>query len=117
MNNHGIRKKSGKIICSIYVPNYYAINAKVSEDEQNAAIDFLIWLNEPKNIQKYVIDEFKAIPYNANSSYSITDSYSRSIIEYMDAGNVISNPYMGVPKPWIRDVVAGRLMEDYLTKQ
>lgn len=102
---------------SVYVPNYYAINAKISEDEQNAAVDFLIWLNEPKNIQKYVIDEFKAIPYNANSSYSITDSYSQSIISYMGEDKVISNPYMGVPKAWIRDVVASTVMEEYLTKK
>lgn len=101
---------------SVYVPNYYAVNAKVSVEEQQAAIDFLVWLSKPENIQKYIIDEFKSIPYNADSSYSITDSYSQSIITYMTEGKFISNPYMGVPKAWIRDVVASKVMEEYLTK-
>lgn len=101
----------------IYVPNYYAINAKVSADEQEAAIDFLIWLSKPENIQKYVINKLKFIPYNADSSYTITDSFSKSIITYMDEGNFLSNPYMGVPKPWYRDAIASKLMEEYLTKK
>lgn len=101
----------------VYVPNYYAINSKVSAEEQEAAIEFLNWLSKPENIQKYVIDEFKSIPYNADSSYNIADSYSQSIITYMDEGRFLSNPYMGVPKPWIRDVIAAKVMEEYLTKK
>jgi|GEM_PF-4999223 len=35
----------------------------------------------------------------------------------MDEGRFLSNPYMGVPKPWIRDVIASKVMEEYLTKK
>lgn len=102
---------------SVYVPNYYVINKKVSADEQEAAIDFMIWLGKHTNVQKFIINDFKSIPYNADSTYSIEDSYSKSIISYMEEGKVMSNPYMGVSKPWIRDVIAGTLMEKYLTKK
>ncbi|GAB1433066.1 hypothetical protein MASR2M29_16910 [Spirochaetota bacterium] len=101
----------------IYVPNYYAINAKVSKEEQEAAFDFFVWLAKPANTQKYIIDSFKAIPYNADSSFTITDSLSRSIISYNESGKFISNPYMGMPKPWYRDVVAGKVMEEFLNKK
>lgn len=101
----------------VYVPNYYAINARVSPAEQEAAMNFLVWLGKPANVQKYIINDFKAIPYNADASYSITDSLSRSIISYMNEGKFLSNPYMGVPKPWYRDVVATKVMESFLNRK
>ncbi len=100
----------------IYVPNFYALNAKVSAEEQEAAMDFLLWMHKPENVQKYVINDFKAIPYNAVSSLEISDSFSKSIMTYLDEGNFISNPYMGVPKPWYRDDIAAKVMENFLIK-
>ena len=100
----------------VFVPNFYAINAKVSAAEQEAAMKFLLWMNKPENIQKYTIDQFKAIPFNAGASFKITDALSRSLMTYIDEGRFISNPYMGVPKPWYRDDLGTKVMEQFLIK-
>ena len=36
---------------------------------------------------------------------------------YLDKGAFISNPYMGMPKPWYRDDIAGNVMEKFLNKK
>lgn len=113
----GMTAKQFNEAIPIYVPNYYVINAKVSKAEQDAAVDFLLWMNSKENVQKYIVGDFKAIPYNADSSFTITDSLSKSIISYLDKGAFISNPYMGMPKPWYRDDIAGNVMEKFLNKK
>lgn len=101
----------------VYVPNYYAINAKASETAQKQAIQFLTWMQKPENIQKYIIDSFEALPYNANDSMQIENPLSVSILEYMKNGNTLSAPYHGAPNIWTSEVVGKELMEKYLVKQ
>jgi len=102
---------------SVYVPNYYAINAKASDEQKQNAMEFLIWLNTSESGQKFVVEDMAFIPYNADHEGITTDnSLSNSIIRYMQSGNVLSNPYGGAPVNWSTEVVGLEVMEKYLTK-
>lgn len=101
----------------VYVPNFYAINAKVSDAEQQEAQDFLVWLNSSNTGKKYITDEFNFIPYNADSSTTeLSDPLGNSILYYIKANNTLAAPYHGAPASWSSDVVGLKIMEDYLTK-
>ncbi|MDR2471834.1 MAG: extracellular solute-binding protein, partial [Treponema sp.] len=50
----------------VFVPNYYAVNALASEDEKKMAYDFLVWLNTSPAGQKFLVEDFAFIPYNAD---------------------------------------------------
>jgi raffinose/stachyose/melibiose transport system substrate-binding protein len=101
----------------VFVPNYYAVNALASEDEKKMAYDFLVWLNTSAAGQRFLINEFAFIPYNADpASTKIPNSLGNSITGYMKTGDIIAAPYHGAPASWSGDVVGLKLMEDYLTK-
>lgn len=103
---------------SVYVPNYYAINAKATEEQKQTAMDFLVWLNTSEAGQKFVVEEMAFIPYNADhQEVEIDNSLGESIIRYMESGDVISNPYGGAPVTWTTDVVGLDIMEKYLIKE
>lgn len=102
---------------SVYVPNYYAINAKATDEQKQAAMDFLVWLNTTETGQKFVTEDMAFVPYNADHTNITTDnSLSNSIIRYMQEGDVISNPYGGAPVGWSGDTLGLQIMEKYLTK-
>lgn len=102
---------------SVYVPNYYAINAKASQEEQEMAEDFLVWLNTTEQGQKFVTEDMAFIPYNADpATTNLPNSLGNSIIGYMKDGNTISNPYSGAPINWSGETVGLKIMEEYLIK-
>lgn len=101
---------------SVYVPNYYAINAQATDEEKQTAMDFLVWLNTSESGQKFVTEDMAFIPYNAED-ITTDNALSNSIIEYMDEGDVLSNPYGGAPVNWSTDVLGLEVMEKYLTKE
>lgn len=100
----------------VYVPGYYAINAKASEEAQKAAIQFLTWMQKPENVQKYIVTSFQSIPYNADANTQLPDSYGKSIQQYMVEGKTLAAPYHGTPNLWSNEVVGKKVMESYLTK-
>jgi raffinose/stachyose/melibiose transport system substrate-binding protein len=101
----------------VFVPNYYAVNALASEDEKKLAYDFLVWLNTSEEGQKFLIDDFAFIPYNADPAVTrVPNSLGNSILAYMKSGSIIAAPYHGAPAPWSGDTVGLKIMEDYLTK-
>ena len=76
----------------VFVPNYYCINDKVSDEEKELAQEFLVWLNTSEEGQKFVVEDMAFIPYNADpattsAGYSLGDS----IISYMAEGNTLTN--------------------------
>jgi raffinose/stachyose/melibiose transport system substrate-binding protein len=102
----------------VFVPNYYAINAKVSDREKELAEEFLVWLNTSEEGQDFIINKMSFIPYNADpaktsAGYSLGDS----IISYMAQGKTITNAYAGAPVGWATDNLGGYLMEHYLNKE
>lgn len=101
----------------VFVPNYYAINAQSSEEEQANAERFLYWLNTSEAGQRYVIEDMAFIPYNADTeTTTLENSLSQSIMEYMSSGDTLTNAYAGAPTNWSGDTVGQRIMEEYLTK-
>ena len=100
----------------VYVPNYYVINAKAPKEAQENAIRFLLWMQKPENVQKYVIEAFHSVPYMADEGMKLDDSLSVSIMEYLEEGKTLSAPYHGAPNIWSSEVVGKELMEKYLTK-
>lgn len=101
----------------VFVPNYYAINAKVSEEEQNMAMDFLVWLNTTDEGKKFITEDMAFIPYNADpSTTQLGNSLGDSIIQYMASGDTITNAYAGAPTNWSGETVGLEIMEKYLTK-
>lgn len=102
----------------VFVPNYYAVNAKVDEATQKAAMDFLVWLNTSNEGKKYITEDFAFIPYNADpATTSLGNSLGNSILEYIKAGKTLAAPYHGAPSTWSGDVVGLKLLESYMTKE
>jgi len=101
----------------VFVPNYYAINSRVSEKEQKAAMDFLVWMNTSAAGKKFIIESFNFIPYNADPATTVLpNSLGNSILDYINAKTIIAAPYQGAPAVWSGDTVGLKLMESYLTK-
>ncbi|MBE6930896.1 MAG: extracellular solute-binding protein, partial [Ruminococcaceae bacterium] len=116
-------KASGRTVESInrsipvYVPNYYVINAKVDEQQQEWAERFLVWLNTSETGQRFVTREMRFIPYNAEPGTLETESsLARSIVGYIQRGEVLSNPYAGAPSGWSNTGLGQYVMETYLTR-
>ncbi|MFA6785002.1 MAG: hypothetical protein WCR13_08910, partial [Sphaerochaeta sp.] len=102
----------------VFVPNFYAVNALASKDEQQKAFDFLYWMNNSETGKKYIVEEFAFIPYNADpATTTVPNSLGNSIIDYIASGNIIGAPYNGSPASWSGDTVGLKVMENYLTKQ
>lgn len=99
----------------VFVPGYYLINDKVSDEEKALAQEFLVWLNTSEAGQKFVIEDMAFIPYNADptttsAGYSLGDS----IISYIAEGNTLTNAYAGAPAGWATDTFGQYIMENYL---
>lgn len=102
----------------VFVPNYYAINAKSTAEEQQKAEAFLVWLNTSEEGQKFVIDDMAFIPYNADpATTTLPNSLGQSILEYLSTGDTLSNAYAGAPTNWAGNTVGLKVMESYLTKE
>jgi raffinose/stachyose/melibiose transport system substrate-binding protein len=102
----------------VFVPNYYAVNALSSDEEKANAYKFLVWMNTSPAGQKFLVEDFAFIPYNADpATTTVPNSLGNSIIDYMKTGDIIAAPYHGAPGPWSGDVVGLKLMEDYMTKE
>jgi raffinose/stachyose/melibiose transport system substrate-binding protein len=101
----------------VFVPNYYAVNKFSSEEEKQFAYDFLVWLNTSSTGQRFVVEDFAFIPYNADPSVTVVpNSLGNSIINYMKHSDIIAAPYHGAPASWSGDVLGLRIMENYMTK-
>jgi raffinose/stachyose/melibiose transport system substrate-binding protein len=101
----------------VFVPNYYAVNARCAEDEKQKAYDFLVWMNTNPVAQRFIIEDMAFIPYNADPAVtSVPNSLGNSILEYMKEGDTIGDRYHGAPGPWSGDTVGAFLMENYLVK-
>jgi raffinose/stachyose/melibiose transport system substrate-binding protein len=101
----------------VFVPNYYAVNKLSSDEEKKFAYDFLVWLNTSSTGQRFLVEDFAFIPYNADpAATTVPNSLGNSIISYMKSGDIIAAPYHGAPASWSGDVLGLRMMENYMTK-
>lgn len=101
----------------VFVPNYYAINAMASPEEQKAAYDFMVWMNTTPNGQKFIVEDMAFIPYNADpATTKVPNSLGNSIIDYMKNGKTLKGIFLAVPQTWPGAIVGQYLREQYLTK-
>jgi raffinose/stachyose/melibiose transport system substrate-binding protein len=101
----------------VFVPNYYAVNAQSTEEERNNAYKFLVWVNTSTTGQKFLVNDFAFIPYNADpATTTVPNSLGNSIISYMKTGDTLAAPYHGAPGPWSSQTLGLKLKESYMTK-
>ena len=115
LNGRSAEQLNSSII--VTTGNYYAINAKVSEKQQEYAVEFLKWMMKPENVEKYIVGEFKFIPYNVTEDMELDNALSTSIQSYMEEGNVINDTVVGTPKTWSGEKVGTALLEKYLRQE
>ena len=102
----------------VFVPMYYAINAQKDEATIQAAQDFLVWLNTSEEGRAAVVEQLQFIPYNADpAETTLQNALGNSILNFMKAGAVLSDPYNGAPANWGSSTVGQEIMEKYLTKE
>lgn len=99
----------------VFVPSYYCINAKCSDEEKEAAEKFLVWLNTTETGLKYVVEDCAFIPYNADpavtsAGYSLGDS----ILAYVNEGQTITNAYAGLPANYATYTLGAQMLENYV---
>lgn len=93
---------------------YFFIDNSVSEDQQQAAKDFLNWQAEDPEGQKFVSETCALVsPYKANT-LEVSDPLSKSVKAYADEGALIDN-YNFFPDDHITK--AGAIMQEYLGDQ
>ena len=101
----------------VFASMYYVINDRNDDAHKKAAQDFLVWLNTSETGMKYQTDVFQFIPYNADpETTTVSNALGNSIIQYVNRGGTLSNPYNGAPSNWGGNTVGIHIMKKYLTK-
>lgn len=108
--NENIYKQS--IVIS--VPRYFAINAKSDENHQKLAQDFLVWFKTSELAQRYILQDFKFIPYDIKESSAIDNQLSKKMIEYVSSNHILPSAADGLPES-MSDDVAKNMINKYYT--
>ena len=100
------------------VSGYWAINSKASEEQIEAAKDFINWLYSDPEGQKIVVEDCKFVPpYDNFGDLQATDPLSQRIMEANQNGNTMNGwVYSGAPNTWGQQV-AGVEVQKYLAGQ
>ena len=70
-----------------------------------------------ENVQKWIIDSFKFIPYNVTPEMKLENPLSESIQKYLSAGQTFNDTVVGTPKTWSGEKVGTALLEQYIGKE
>nr|WP_296649278.1 ABC transporter substrate-binding protein [Romboutsia sp. 13368] len=98
------------------VPMYWSINKDESDEEKQAAKDFLNWLYTSDEGKKMIIEDFNFIPaFKGYESEELQpkDSLSREVLNYSNNGKTMPWVFMGYPSGWGENVV-GADIQKYL---
>lgn len=89
------------------VPQYWVVNKNASEEQQQAAKDFLDWMYTSDIGKDFVLNEFKFVPaYDGYDSEKIADPLSKVVYDYSSEGKTIGWTFMSTPVGWNEDVLA-----------
>ncbi len=69
--------------------NCWAINSKVSEDDQKATMDFMVWCVTDPEASRILVDSFGAMPYK--SAVECTNGFLLDADEYRNNGCYVMN--------------------------
>ena len=91
----GVPDEETQGLC-IGTENYLAVNSKVSEEKQKAALDFLEWLYTSETGKSYVVDKLNFIaPYTTfTESETPDDPLARSISEWLEKDGINNIPWV-----------------------
>ncbi|MBQ9859060.1 MAG: ABC transporter substrate-binding protein [Clostridia bacterium] len=75
--------------------NFYAINAKATEEQQKAAADFIYWLYSDEQAKKYVTEEFGFIaPFDTfGEANRPADPLAGQVMDWMNKEGITSVPW------------------------
>ncbi len=81
----GVNGEENQGLC-IGTENYFSINSKVSEEKQQASIDFLTWLFTSETGKKYVTEKLEFItPFDTfDDDERPSDPLARQVIDWME---------------------------------
>ncbi|SHM60124.1 raffinose/stachyose/melibiose transport system substrate-binding protein [Gracilibacillus kekensis] len=92
------------------VPNYWAVNNQGTDEEIQAAKDFLDWMYTSEAGKTAVLEDFKFIPaYEGYDTDKIVDPLSKEVYEYSEAGNTIGWIFSGYPTMWGQDALGSNI--------
>ncbi len=110
----GVKGEENQGLC-IGTENYIAINSKVSEEKQEASIEFLEWLFSSEKGKNFVTKELKFIsPFTTFGDDDMPDDpLSREAIRWMNKENISSLPWIFVsyPSEVFKEEVSAALLE------
>lgn len=97
------------------VSGYWAINSKASEEQKDAAEDFINWMYTDPEGQKIVVEDCKFVPaYDNFGDLKATDPLSQKIMDANNEGNTMNGwVYSGAPNTWGQQA-AGVAVQKYL---
>ncbi|MCB5956474.1 ABC transporter substrate-binding protein [Enterococcus sp. CWB-B31] len=107
------------------VPMYWGVNPNGSDEEVQAAKDFLDYLYTTDEGKQIVLEEFKFVPaYAGYDTDKISDPLSKEVYTYYTEGNTTGWVFMGYPAGWgeqtlgaqIQKYVAGEATWDEVVK-
>ena len=110
----GIKGEENQGIC-IGTENYLAINSQVSEEKQQASIDFINWLFTSDTGKAYVSGDLGFIaPFDTfNDDEKPEDPLSKEVINWMSKDNINTVPWVfqAFPSQNFKDTFASALLE------
>jgi hypothetical protein len=89
---------------TVSVPFYLAINSKSDPKQQKLAQDFLVWFKTSELAQKYIMQEFKFIPYDIKESTAIDNQLSRKMVEYVSSKQFLPAVCNGLPESAVEEI-------------
>lgn len=99
---------------SLGTENFFAVNSKVSEEQQQASLDFLYWLFSSETGKKFVTTDlgFNA-PFNTFSESEIPDNpLAKEVVKWMGSGkDNIPWTFLSYPSQEFKDVFGSALLE------
>lgn len=84
---------------------------QATEDQQNAAKEFLNWMVYNETAQKMLVEDVKIVPANANNKVEPVDPLSRDMKSKMEAGKTYSSCFVAPSDHW---QVLGAAMQKYI---
>lgn len=100
------------------VSGYWALNSKATDEQKQAAKDFINWLYADPAGQKIVVEDCKFVPpYNNFGDLKASDPLSQRIMDANNAGDTMNGwVYSGAPNTWGQQA-AGVQVQKYLAGQ
>lgn len=90
----GVEGEENQGLC-VGTENFFAVNAKASQEEQKNAEDFMYWLFSSETGKKFVVNELNMItPFDTFSADEVPDDpLAKEVINWINKDNVKSIPW------------------------